>query len=45
MDSFLLANLGTYILKGPNNILNLLYRSGIGGRRGEGFGMFEITYD
>jgi CRISPR-associated endoribonuclease Cas6 len=45
MDSFLLANLGIYKLTGPNNILNLLYRSGIGARRGEGFGMFEIADD
>jgi CRISPR-associated endoribonuclease Cas6 len=33
---------GTFVLKGNPNVLNSLYRSGLGNRCGQGFGMFEI---
>lgn len=36
------GNLGTYILRGDVKLLNLLYQSGIGARRSQGFGAFEI---
>ncbi|MGI6781391.1 MAG: CRISPR-associated endoribonuclease Cas6 [Acholeplasmataceae bacterium] len=36
------ATTGTFLLKGNQETLNTLYRIGIGSRRSEGFGMFEI---
>lgn len=36
------ANIGIFILRGDLQILNLLYALGIGSRRSQGFGMFEI---
>lgn len=36
------ANIGTFILEGDTGILEVLYQTGIGSRRGQGFGMFEI---
>jgi len=39
------CSLGTYELKSSIEMLNLLYCVGIGSRRGEGFGMFELIND
>lgn len=36
------GNVGNIILKGDIDVLDLLYKSGIGSRTGEGFGMLEI---
>ncbi len=36
------SSYGTYILKGDPKLLTYLYKSGIGSRRGEGFGMFKV---
>ncbi len=36
------GNLGVFKLKGSPALLNLLYQSGIGSRRSQGFGLFEI---
>lgn len=42
MQMNFLANFGEYQLTTDNQLLNFLYKSGIGSRRGEGFGMFEV---
>jgi CRISPR-associated endoribonuclease Cas6 len=40
------ATLGTFVLKTENlELLNILYKIGIGSRRSEGFGMFEVLID
>lgn len=39
---FFEANLGTFVLEGDKDIISLLYQTGIGSRRSQGFGMFEI---
>ena len=39
-----LANLGVYVLKGSPALLNMLYQSGIGARRAQGHGMFEVVH-
>lgn len=39
---YMTGNLGTYTLTGHPLLLNLLYQSGIGARRSEGFGLFGI---
>ena len=36
------GNLGTFKLRGNPELLNLLYQSGIGSKRSQGFGLFEI---
>lgn len=36
------ANIGVYQLIGSTEVLNVLYQSGIGARRSQGFGLFEI---
>ena len=36
------SSIGEYILEGDSELLNILYKTGIGSRRSEGFGMFEI---
>ncbi len=38
------ATLGTFLLKGKKETLNLLYKIGIGSRRNYGFGLFEIKW-
>ena len=40
---YMTGNLGIYTLTGHPLLLNLLYQSGIGARRSEGFGLFEIV--
>ena len=37
------GNVGIYQLTGDVHILNLLYQLGIGSRRSQGFGMYEIV--
>jgi CRISPR-associated endoribonuclease Cas6 len=39
------ANDGIFTLRGKAETLNTLYKIGIGSRRGEGFGLFEIVND
>lgn len=39
---FINSSIGEYILSGDIELLNILYKTGIGSRRSEGFGMFEI---
>ena len=36
------SSIGEYILEGDSELLNILYKTGIGSRRSEGFGMFEV---
>ena len=36
------SSIGEYIISGESELLNILYKTGIGSRRSEGFGMFEI---
>lgn len=36
------ASLGIYRLSGPAEVLDALYQSGLGSRRSEGFGVFEL---
>lgn len=36
------GSIGTFMLSGPRILLEHLYQSGLGSRRGAGFGMFEI---
>lgn len=36
------GSIGTFKLFGNKELLNFLYRAGIGSRRSSGFGMFEI---
>lgn len=36
------VSLGVYKLTGPPALLNFLYQAGIGSRRSQGFGMFEV---
>ncbi|TKZ36100.1 CRISPR-associated endoribonuclease Cas6 [Brachyspira catarrhinii] len=36
------SSIGEYIISGESALLNILYKTGIGGRRGEGFGMFDV---
>lgn len=36
------CSFGVYILRGDPKLLTYLYKSGIGSRRGEGFGMFRV---
>lgn len=36
------SSIGEYILEGDRELLNILYKTGIGSRRSEGFGMFEV---
>ena len=36
------SSIGEYILEGNSELLNILYKTGIGSRRSEGFGMFEV---
>lgn len=36
------SSIGEYILEGNRELLNILYKTGIGSRRSEGFGMFEV---
>lgn len=36
------ASYGTYLLKGDHKLLTILQNSGMGSRRGEGFGMFKV---
>lgn len=36
------ANIGTYSIEADNKLINILYKSGLGSKRGLGFGMFEI---
>ena len=36
------ASYGEFLLKGDKKLLNYLLESGIGSRRGEGFGMFKV---
>lgn len=38
------ACLGTYVLKSKPELLNMLYQSGIGARRSQGHGMFEVIH-
>ena len=38
------ANIGIYKLSGSPELLTCLYRTGMGGRRSEGHGMWEIVY-
>ena len=38
------ANIGIYKLSGSPELLTFLYRTGMGGRRSEGHGMWEIVY-
>jgi CRISPR-associated endoribonuclease Cas6 len=42
MGKRLSANTGTYRISGSPEMLNFLYSTGIGSRRGQGFGLFEI---
>lgn len=43
MDGLLYqANIGNFILEGDNAVINMLYKTGLGSKRGLGFGMFEI---
>jgi CRISPR-associated endoribonuclease Cas6 len=37
------ATIGTFLLKGSKETINTLYKIGIGSRRSEGFGLFEIV--
>ncbi len=37
------GNIGTYLIKGNPEILNVLYQSGAGSRRSQGFGLFELV--
>ena len=39
------ASYGEFILSGNTELLNILFESGIGSRRGEGFGMFKVLKD
>ncbi len=39
---FINSSIGEYMLLGSSELLNILYKTGIGSRRSEGFGMFEI---
>jgi CRISPR-associated endoribonuclease Cas6 len=41
-DLLFQSNIGTFILEGDNNIINMLYKTGMGSKRGLGFGMFEV---
>lgn len=36
------SSIGEYIISGDSELLNILYKTGIGSRRSEGFGMFEV---
>lgn len=36
------CSMGIFIVSGESQTLNFLYKNGIGGRRSEGFGMFDI---
>ena len=36
------SSIGEFVISGESELLNILYKTGIGGRRGEGFGMFEV---
>ena len=38
------ANIGIYKLTGSPQLLNLLYQSGMGSRRSEGHGKFEVIW-
>lgn len=39
---FINSSIGEYIISGDSKLLNILYKTGIGSRRSEGFGMFEV---
>jgi CRISPR-associated endoribonuclease Cas6 len=36
------ANIGTYFIEADNELINILYKAGLGSKRGLGFGMFEV---
>lgn len=36
------SSIGEFIISGESELLNILYKTGIGSRRSEGFGMFEV---
>ncbi len=40
--SYINAWNGEFLLKGDVRLLNLLYQTGLGGKNGQGFGMFEV---
>lgn len=37
------ANCGSYVIQGNAEVLKVLYHTGLGARRGQGFGMMEIS--
>ena len=42
LDATIGCSYGRFVLSGDAKILSLLYKTGIGSRRSEGFGMFEV---
>ena len=36
------SSIGEYIISGESELLNILYKTGIGGKRSGGFGMFDV---
>ena len=36
------SSIGEFVISGKSELLNILYKTGIGSRRSEGFGMFEV---
>jgi CRISPR-associated endoribonuclease Cas6 len=37
------ATFGNFIIEGDKNVISVLYQAGIGSRRAQGFGLFEIV--
>lgn len=43
MDLMFCASIGEFELQGEKELLNILHKSGLGSRRGQGFGMFYVV--